>query len=667
MAPARIQQMTDPSLSTRKRHSYWGINHLLPQRCLRSLFGECTRATCGALFVFFGAIQTLGSPAAPSPLRPERIDQIAAMLGATATGFGFPCSNREAWVPLKWRFAPQIEQAVAILDKPIIPWDNDAYLDFGRTGGRARGEALLNSRQDPLSPLVLAECVELKGRFVPRIAELVDSLSQEPSWTLPASDAKLDSFSGRRHFVDLNAAILANEIAETLYLLGDKLPSSTRERAMRALELNVFSPMRTAYATGSGEGWLDLLYNWNPVCLNGITGAALAVLPNRADRALFVAGAEHYYTNYLKGFTDDGYAAEGIGYWDYGMNGFAGLREHVWQATGGQIDLFLDPIVRSVALFGLQFQMLPGVYADFGDAKFAEVPGRQLIAYLEEVFHIVDPYTHKLPGGIETMPKSGELVSDVMASFPIRSEILVSSDLDVMGPRTYYPTAKVLVSKPAGDGKMSITVKAGGNGSSSHSHNDIGSFSVGVGDSQLLGDPGGPNFYTVATFSNQRFKSPLLNSYGHPVPLIDGHLQLDATKVNARIEQTSFEADADSITIDMTSAYDVPGLEHMDRTVRYSRQGAGAVEIIDTFVLNKALDIEESLPTHGTWKQVGSNTIDFAVKSQRLSVSVSAPYPTIIGSKQIREYGNTFTRVGVLVKMQSSGKITMHILPEASQ
>jgi Heparinase II/III-like protein len=622
-------------------------------------------AIWGGLFLFLSAIQVSVAAAGSSPLRPERIEQISAMLGERPAGFGAPCSNRQAWVPLKSRFAPQVSQAAAILAEPIVPWDNDAYLDFSRSGNRVRGEALLKARQDPLSPLVLAECIEAKGRFVTRIAHLVDSLSQEPSWTLPASDAQLDSFSGRRHFVDLNAAILANTIAETLYLLGDSLPGTTKENAMRALGLHIFSPMREAYTAGSGEQFLELENNWNAVCLNGVTGAALTVLPNRNDRALFVAGAEQYYTNYLKSFPDDGYAVEGIGYWNYGMVSFTGLREHVWQSTGGQIDFFHDPIVRAVALFGLQFQMLPGVYADFGDAKFGDKPSSQLIAYLEDVFGILDPNTHKPVGGVETMPKSGELVSDVMASFPIRSQLPASSGQDFMGSHTYYPIAKVLVLRPADDEKLGITVKAGGNGN--HSHNDIGSFSVALGDSQLLGDPGGPNFYTAATFSNQRFESPLLNSYGHPVPFIDGHLQLDATKVNARIVQTSFEPGADSITIDMTSAYDVPGLEHVDRTVSYSRQGAGTIEVIDTFVLKKALDVEESLPTHGTWKQVGSNTIDFTTKSQALTVSVSAPYPTIIGSRQISEYGNTFTRVGVLVKMQSSGKIAMHISPRLSQ
>jgi hypothetical protein len=599
----------------------------------------------------------------PAPLSPRRIDQIAHVLPATPAGFGLPCSDRAAWNRLKERFGSQLTKALAALQTPLPPWDDDSYLQFSRSGDRVRGETLINARQNPLTPLVLAECIDGEGRFIPRITQTLDSLSAEPSWTLPASDANLDNFSGRRYFVDLNAATLASTIAETLYLLGERLPQATRQNAMSALELHVFAPMREAYSRGSAESWLIMQSNWNPVCLNGVTGAALTVLQDRSDRALFVAGAEQYYTNYLKGFPVDGYAVEGIGYWSYGMQSFAALREHIWQATNGTLDLFHDPSVRTIALFGLQFQMLPGVFADFGDAQFMGSPDRQVISYLEEVFGIVDPLTHQLVRDGTKIQNSGDLASNVMTAFEIRSQFQrsASDQADLTGLRTYYPTSKVLVVRPAHGSQMGLTVKAGGNGN--HSHNDIGSFSVGLGGTVPLGDPGGPSFYTASTFSSQRYQSPLLNSYGHPVPVIDGQLQLDATEVNAHVLSTSFNLDADSITIDMTPAYRVASLLHLDRTFRYSREGLGNVDIIDKFTLRQAADVEESLPTHGTWRQVDAHTIEFEFKGQRLEVSVDAPGPMTIAAKQFSEYGNSFTRVCVLVRLQSSGTITLHIAP----
>lgn len=587
------------------------------------------------------------------------------MLPPAPAGFGVPCSDRKIWDSLGSRFNYQIKRAEEVLLHPIPPWDNDAYLDFNKTGDRSRGDNMMTSRQHLLVPLVLAECSEGHGRFLPRIEEVLNALASQPSWTLASNDTNLDSFSGRRYFVELNSAILANMVAETLYLLGDRLSASTRSNAMKALEIHVFSPMRLAYETGAGENWLQARTNWNAVCLNGVTSAALAVLPERSDRALFVAAAEYYSTNYLLGFPKDGFAVEGIGYWNYGMTSFAGLREQLWQSTSGKLDLFQNPMARTVALFGLQFQMLPGVTADFGDAAFLEPPNPQLVAYLEDVFGIVDPFTHSIVTDLRELPPQNDLVKDVMTDFPIRSQINSgtpqNASSNLMGLRTYYPISKVLVSRPAPNGNFAVTIKAGGN--ANHSHNDIGSYAIGEGNTQPLGDPGGPRFYTAQTFSKQRLDSPLLNSYGHPVPVIGGQLQLDATKVNAPVLQTSFEPDEDSIKIDMTPAYDAPALLHLYRTMRHSRRGAGVVDIVDAFTLKEATDVEEALPTHGTWSKVDANTIEITMSGQRLRVQIDAPAPVTITSKEVNVYGNPFTRIAVSVRMQSSGTIAMHISP----
>lgn len=614
--------------------------------------------------ITFLVTQPFINRAAVGPVSSERIRQIADMLPERAAGFGIPCSDRKTWNALASKFANQVRQASSDLQKPIPPWDNDAYLEFTKSGDRIRGENLLRSRQGLLAPLVLAECVEGRGRFVARIAELLDSLSAQQSWTYPAHDPKLDSFNGRRQFVELNSAQLANSIAETLYLLGDSLPNSTRKNAMGALEYHVFSPMRQAYETGTGESWFQMQSNWIPVCLNGVTGAALAVLQNPHDRAIFVAGAEHFYANYLAGFPKDGYAVEGIGYWNFGMTAFSELREIIWQSTNGRLDLFENPFVRQIALFGLKFQMKPDVVADFGDAPFGERPSYPLIAYLGDVFGPVDPLAQKVTD-LDKLPSVGDLVFDVMTSFPIRSQISrgdqQGESLESMALRTYYPISKVLVCRPADPRQLAITIKAGGN--TTHSHNDIGSFSIGQGYTQPLGDPGGPNFYTAETFSSQRLESPLLNSYGHPVPMIGGHLQLDATKVNASVTKTSFSPDVDSISFDLTSAYDDPQLQHLERSMRYSRQGSGAIDITDKFDFSAPTEVEEALTTHGAWEQIDSRTIQFTMKDQRLRVEIDAPSPIAIAVKNITAYGNSFTRVAVMVKMQSSGAVTLHFTP----
>ena len=109
--------------------------------------------------------------------------------------------------------------------------------------------------------------------------------------------------------------------------------------------------------------------NWNAVCLKGVTGKALAMLPDVKDRAMFVAGAEHYIQHYDKGFENDGYDPEGLGYWNCWSSHFIELGENMLRATGGKVDLLADPKkMQRVAMLGLQFPMLPDNSAPYGDA-----------------------------------------------------------------------------------------------------------------------------------------------------------------------------------------------------------------------------------------------------------------------------------------------------------
>ena len=73
--------------------------------------------------------------------------------------------------------------------------------------------------------------------------------------------------------------------------------------------------------------------NWNSVCLAGVTGAALTLLADKEERAYFVAAAEKYNVYGMKGYADDGYCSEGVGYYNYGFRAYILLREEVCRDT----------------------------------------------------------------------------------------------------------------------------------------------------------------------------------------------------------------------------------------------------------------------------------------------------------------------------------------------
>ena len=184
-----------------------------------------------------------------------------------------------------------------------------------------------------------------------------------------------------------------------------------------------------------------------------------------------------------------------------------------------------------------------------------------------------------------------------------------------------------------------------------------------MGSVQPVGDPGGPGFYNAATFGPHRLESKLLNSFGHPVPEIDGSLQLDATKVKVSVPSHAFSDAQDSITIDMSNAYKVPKLKGVTRTLAHSRLGAGSVAITDDFKLTGPTQIVESLPTHGTCQRIDDHTLIFSLGGQKVRAVVDAPVPVVFGETPVDEYRNPFTRVAVEFLLATSGKVTITFTP----
>jgi hypothetical protein len=601
-------------------------------------------------------------------LDPARIQQIAAMLPAEPSGFGLPCSNRAAWTQKSAELQSLVSEAGEALKTPVPPFDPEAYLAFTRTGDRAPMERNLHSRQAHFVALVLAECVENKGRFIPRIAEVMDTLAAMPSWTLSAHDGQLKNFKGERYYVDLNAADMADTLAETLYLLGDKVPAATRTHVLAEMERHIFAPLRTSFAQGKdvdnhsdGHWWLHADMNWNAVCLKGSTGAALAVLPDKNDRALFAAAAEHYIDHYDRSFAADGYDTEGLGYWNYGFSHFIELRQNLLRATSGKADLLQARNMKKVALFGIEWPMMPGNSAAYGDAGTMPQADKHLIAVIAHIFQIPGLSTSMALDNV-SMQHVGltTLTADL---FPVPGDQLPTpAELAHPSLATLYGDTGLLVSRPAPGQDFAVTFKGGGN--TDHSHNDIGSWVIAMGNTQPLGEPGGPHFYNQATFGPHRLDFKLMNSFGHPVPEIGGHLQLDATKVKVPIVGHSLGKQSDSLAIDMTPAYNAPELKKLVRTLTHSRAGKGSVTIADAFDLNKPTEIVEALPTHGTWQKIDAKTLLFTYEGRQVRAVVDAPVPVTFTESKVDEYNNPFTRVEVHVPLAGPGQISIVLTPE---
>lgn len=622
------------------------------------------------------------APAVPAyrtitPIAPDRIKAIAALLPAKPKGFGLPCkaADRSSWDALRAHpaFATVIANGEKRLTEPFPAWNDDLFLEFSRIGQRPNGEKMVAARHGFLAPLVWAECLENKGRFVPRIERALKEVASEKTWTLPAHDAKLTSYNGTEYIVDLGASLFAAEVAQTLYLLDGVIDPAVRRTVMETLQKYIFEPMRRTLASGKGHWWLTTTNNWNAVCLNGVTGAALAVLPTREERALFVGVAERYAQNSIDGFTDDGYCSEGMGYYNYGFGNFYLLREALWQATGGTMDLFATPKMRRIATYGPRLEIMNGAWPAIADCRFQTKVDPSILGYCSRVLGL----------GLTAYEKDyaapGTLLKGCMTAFPnsaspgqAKPKTAVAAAPPV-GKVSYFQDAGILILRPAAgsSGRLGAALK-GGNNDEHHNHNDIGSFTLVVGREQVIGDPGGPLAYTSKTFGAERYTAfKLFASYGHPVPVLAGKQQRAGKAAAARVLRTDFTDTADTFALDIASAYPPGTVARYVRTFRYDRTGTGLLTIEDDFAFagGAPQTFETALTTHGEWKETAANTLLFTRNGESVVVTIETPAESGGGAtaaEVIEENSLPFTRVGFrLVKPLASGKVMMTFRPVA--
>ena len=553
---------------------------------------------------------------------PARIDEITAWLPERPAADGARITDRAAWDRLAAtpHGAREVKAAAALLSRPVPDAPDAEYLEFSQNGNRSRYQTSLFRRMGGFRRLVVAESLEDRGRFIPKIADYVDAFAAQRSWTLPAHDGTLTCFNGAPH-VDL----VSGEISLTLAFCSDWL-AATRAKIRAEVERRTFRP-HLDHARGvrkiPGHWWLHAGNNWNSVCNACVVRAALALVEDRRLRAEFVAIAEASVPFALKGYTDDGYCSEGMGYWNYGWGHHLQMGLSVRAATGGRVDLFADPKCKTVMRYAYGFQILNGQSPHFadggGNADAANLAlGRQI-----------------WPDLVNTAALKSPAFSGHPAVFSLRAfgqePAPVAPTLDILPPRSWFPDAQVLLARARHPEQM-LTFGVGfkgGHNAELHNHNDIGSYYVMLDGVEMTGDPGG-EVYTRRTFSKDRYVSKVLNSYGHPVPVVGGQLQRTGRRAAAKVLRASFTDAKDEVAIEYAAAYAVPALKSLVRTLAFDRV-RNVLTVSDRIVCTAPTAFEVPVITYRTWRKNAAATaftFDKSATTQRkleMAVVASAP------------------------------------------
>ena len=578
-----------------------------------------------------------------------RIEEVAAMLDEKPSGFGRDYHDRAAWEALARmpQFGKVIPRAEVLLTKTFPEWNESAYLDYSRTGRREATKKLFDDRDAWLAPLVWAECLENRGRFTPLINSILEEYAKQETWTLPYNNPPNGNEKTVHFSVGLESATFGHELAQALYMLDDKVTPAVRADVMHALQERIFLPVLTSYRTGRGHWWINAKMNWNSVCLAGVTGAALTAIPSREERATFAAAGACFSANGVAGFKDDGYDPEGPGYYNFGFGNYITLREQLFQATHGKIDLFSDPKIRKIATYGPRITILNGWLPPFEDCHFGLTINPEILWYCSRTLGLgLKEYDNLSFAG----PR--RLVDGCFLSFPNSATETPPAGVPEQGVgiRSYFDKAQVLVCRPFPGGNIGVALK-GGDNNKPHNHNDVGTFVIVVGKEELGGCPGGPLVYNSRTFGPGRYTEfKTFASYSQPVPLVAGVQQKVGAQSSATIIRQDFTDARDLFAIDIKSAYPVPGLEKLLRTFEYTREGPGSLAVKDEFQMAQAGAFETALVSHAAWTRTAPDTIAFTHNGETLLAKVTASADWDLISGDVTEDAPTFHRLAVRFK-----------------
>ncbi|MBN2295724.1 MAG: heparinase II/III family protein [Pirellulales bacterium] len=572
---------------------------------------------------------------------PALIEKWSELVPVEPLGLGRPIGDRDAWEDVKKRL-PKLKDYVTHAEKlignPIPRVTDDLYLEFSRNGNRRRYEkVMIEKSRNRITTLTIAECQENKGRFLPEIERIVRAVCKQKSWVLPAHDRDLTNFKGTRITIDLFSSEIGLQLATLSYWLGDRLSPEIRKSINTELERRIFKPFEGAVEHNKPRlWWLHCTNNWNAVCLANVAGAAATSIDSPQRRAFFMAAAEQHIRHFLSGFTPDGYCSEGLAYWGYGFGHFALLAEILSQQSGGKVVLWdtgtpnEQAKLRRIARFPQRMEVMPDIYPAFADCDITTRPQQYLMNYLDRRLgfgwnrHTDTLFTLDQP--IRNVQIFGAFVFPNSAT----SRPPAKTEADKLSSREWFENAGVLICRPGEEAqdhcKMGVAIK-GGHNAEHHNHNDVGTFIVAVGNKVPLIDPGRED-YTRRTFSSKRYASGVLNSWGHPVPRVAGKLQRKGRKAAANVLSKKFGDRTDTITFDISRAYDVKPLKRLERTFEYTRKAAGSLEVTDVVEFDSPQSFGTALITFDKWEQIEpksktpSNSITLRVGSGSEAVDV---------------------------------------------
>jgi hypothetical protein len=492
-------------------------------------------------------------------------------------------------------------------DWPDLP--ATLFLEYAREGNRSRYEHEHFARRTALTNLVIAECVEGKGRFLDDIANGVWAICEESFWGVPAHIGAQKAGSGLadpgEFVVDLFAAETGESLAWTSYLLGEQLDGVSPMIGKR-ISYEIDRRILTPCLEREDFGWMGFsggrVNNWNPWCNSNWLACTLLIEPDENRRIAAVAKILRSLDHFFDAYDDDGGCDEGPGYWSRAGGSLFDCLELLRSATNGAIDVYGRPLVKEIGRYIYRVHIAGDYFVNFADASAkAGPPGELVYRYGKRIgddklaaFGAYMFARHRDEGFADG---GGYTVGRYLPEIFNAAEVGAAQARPALVRDVWLDGIQVMTARcNEGTADGFFVAAKGGHNAESHNHNDVGNFIVYRDGRPILIDVG-VETYSRKTFSSRRYEIWTMQSAYHNLPTINGVMQSPGREFAAR--DVSYEADDDhaQLRLDLAGAYPKEAnLKSWIRTVRLNR-GKDVVVTEDYTLEQPAGEITLSLMT----------------------------------------------------------------------
>lgn len=471
------------------------------------------------------------------------------------------------------------------------------FLEFERTGNRSNYQNLCKKRRTALASLVLAECMEGRGRFLDDIVNGIWAICEETYWGVPAHL----NIQRRGHglpdanepTVDLFASETGSLLAWTHYLLGSqlgKISPLVPERIESEIQRRILVPCLER----DDFWWMgfrpnQVINNWNPWVNSNWLTCTLLIEEDESRRNQAVAKILRSLDVFIDSYPEDGGCDEGPGYWNRAGASLFDCLELLYTGSNGAVDVFNEPLIKAIGRYILYAHIFENYFINFADAAAivnlkADLTyryGRRIQDNQLAAFGSYQADLQRKQGrGI-----SGSIGRQLPAIFNYQ-ELVEAPKNPPLFRDVWMAGNQVMAARfEAGSAEGLYVAAKGGHNQESHNHNDIGNFIVYLDGQPMIIDVG-VETYTRKTFSDRRYEIWTMQSAYHNLPTINGVMQIDGRSFAAKDVNYTTNDNFAQLKLDIAGAYpEKAGLKSWVRTIRLNRNEN--VEIRDDFELNQ--------------------------------------------------------------------------------